>query len=896
MQNPAQKTSEFDFDFELDADLGLGLNTHISTFGASAGLMNSQSLNELEVTTSLTPAKASFEPAILSHSCLPQGQYPHTYESTNHSSLPSRHTLEHPELQGYYRACETPYFDNYFNALPSSVDTISTPNLTTTLENGTTVVYENSQYSSRPYARPTESWLPHDGVISLPIERTEYVPFEASLHDNIATRFVTRPHEGLLTTACSQPFETGPVVSSETDDIDPGKSSHDHCLSGFSDGHKEFSVASATRQIQGGQQVPVSDLNAEQQVTGSKKAPEGWNWRRNRNGSVSLDKVSPTEPVKYLPGEKPKKLDSKPWIRTNANTEGDTRTAKINNWKNRYVYKPLPLGTWNSGKHVYKYTQYEKVDFLVEAPMSTRKIKEYIVKYPCDNNVRLILWIQKMPADQGRRYGSKQHSKCIFRDCPIQRYVEGTISTGEYRVAFDEKYFTHGDETDPYDCAAYAHLYCMEQFLDFEQVCQIVDVRVDTRLDMPLEPNGKAAFSMVDVPARYEMEHFINAASKGSLRSTYRWHNYPVHVNFNRGQRKPHKYTLTYLAHCMYEAHQDDSHKKQAALRRVTVSQRRVHLGDLEMSVADKRIINEVFGGKKKGKKEKIEDHYDEHILFHIERAKQEAEYFLNRYHQTKKFGKGGRSRDFTEGNETENEDNMYNQRLVASGTEQGQYASPLRNTLTTQYKKQGVNHANSVVEPQYQHAQISFLQSQAVQAPDQPVQQLETCMTTDFSCEPISTHVQPPVDLTTDTAYDLYTMPMVQNPSCNDLSDTKKTTLDVSNLPMRKIDIPDNNPKQMLVLGQRRSCTARFDPTSTLKSMELLHSSRTPRQAVFDAQPVSSSKEYFANGPSSLVAGTKSESIELGDCNFGRRSARITAKMKWSGEEWRIRKCARLS
>ena len=229
----------------------------------------------------------------------------------------------------------------------------------------------------------------------------------------------------------------------------------------------------------------------------------------------------------------------------------------------------------------------------------------------------------------------------------------------------------------------------MEQFLDFEQVCRSADVRIDTRLDMPLEPNGKASFSMVDVPARHEMERFVKAASKGKLRAIPRWHNYPVHTDYRRDQQKPHEDTLTYLAHCMYETHLNDSHKKQAALRRVTVSQRRVHLGDLEMSVANQRIMIEVYGGKKKGRNAKVEDHYDEHIRYQINRVKQAAADFLQEKAQKKT--KRGRKRKIVE-QETDHEDPLYESFY--------EHTPPSRRTRAPRLKKQRVNYASFPSKP----------------------------------------------------------------------------------------------------------------------------------------------------------------------------------------------------
>lgn len=819
MQESVQTAEDFDFDFDPDIDLDAldALNADIDAFCAD-GLPKGQSLNDLGITPALELAKTTFESSDLPQAYLPEDQFTFTYDPMDLSSFSVQQNLAYPEPQGYYSAHETPYFDNCYSNLAPSRDMFGNPSLAAVPGNNAFVDFESIQYPSQPYASQAQCW-------TVPIN-TGSMAVDPALSNDTTIPYASYPREELRKMATIHGITIGPGPRT-----------------------------GAPAQPKGRRYESDSDSDDEYReiTTKTTKAIKRAKCKQGRNSSVSsasTTTATPSEPVKYQPGEKPKKVDAKPWIRTNANTEGDTRTAKINNWKNKYQYKPLPLGNWNSGKHTYRYTQYENVDFLTEAPMSTRKIKEYILKYPSDDNKRLILWIQKMPADQGRRYGSKQHSKCAFRDCPIQRYVEGTISTGEYRVAFDEKHFTHAGEVDPYDCTAYAHLYCMEQFLDFEQVCQVADVRIDTRLDMPLEPNGKAAFSMTDVPSRYEMERFVKAAAKGKLRQTQKWYNYPVHADYDRDQQKPHERTLTYLAHCMYEAHQDDSHKKQAALRKVTVSQRRVHLGDLEMSVTDKRIMIEAFGGKKKGRKGKVEDYYDDHIRRQIARAQQEAHDFLQGKVKGKNSAKKVRKRKTAERNESDDNELMCDDWAVTS------------HTRASRHKKQRVNYAESPIDvmqqyapQQYvpnQYAPVAFMQPPTMQVPEQQVQQqLQMYVATNpNACGPVVSQSTAPIDPALNTPYGLYAVPTTPKLDINDF--------DMENFPACEDDLPDDNLEKLLSLDRRQSCTAESGPMMPLTG-------RTPRRAVFDEQPVSQSKEYGVNEPPSAMS--------------GRRSARLAAK-----------------
>ncbi|KAH6644707.1 hypothetical protein C7974DRAFT_26531 [Boeremia exigua] len=780
---PIQTVDEFIFDFDpAVAGLDTDFNARIDALCA-AGLPDGQALQELQTTsdstlnTGLEPS-GSFEP----------------YDLTDYSSFPEQQSFMYPEPQDYFMAHEAPYFSSGYGSLDPTLDFYNTMGLTAIPGNNTFIEDENSQAALQPY------------------EQTDYIPGDNSSCNNTSVQFATYPPEELQVATTNSVFSAEPIPSPV------GKPDTQYETDSGSDDEYR---------------------NTKVKTTKATKASKRATQKKRDSVSSASTSATPAEPAKYLPGEKPKKVDTKPWIRTNANTEGDTRTSKINNWKNKYGYKPLPLGTWSFGKHTFTYTQYENVDFLTEAPMSTRKISDYIFKYPSDDDKRLILWIQKMPADQGRRYGSKQHSKCAFRDCPMQRYVEGTISTGEYRVAFDEKHHTYGDRVDPYDCTAYAHLYCMEQFLDFERVCQEADVRIDTRLDMPLEPNGRAAFSMVDVPARHEIGRFLKAASQGKLRQSQHWYNYPLHADYKRDEQKPHECTLTYLAHCMYEAHQDDSHKRQAALRRVTVSQRRVHLGDLEMSVADKRIMLDVYGGKKKARNAKLEDHYDERILYHITRAEQEAKAFLEGKRRKKTSAKKSKKRKIGEGDDTDEE-------------EEFTCSTQSRGTRTTRQKKQRVNYAESPVMQQY--AQASYAQPRPVQPAstlEQQVQHLQTHVATNFSPPPKPAPTQPPIDpmLALDFPFSPYTVPATPK-------------FDISDFPTCEDDLPSDNLEKVLALERRQSFAAELGPTSILKSPAY---ARTPRSVTFarrvgfEAQPVSASKVYRVDDPPTYMSGRRS-------------------------------------
>lgn len=290
----------------------------------------------------------------------------------------------------------------------------------------------------------------------------------------------------------------------------------------------------------------------------------------------------------YKP-EKPKVREDKPWIRTNATTQGiTTRTAKINQYQPVYEDRPHPIGgSWTSPYgNIFEYTSKWE---LKEKTYSTEQIRDFIFHYPVDKrtHARLKLWIQKTPTDSARRYHSISHAKCRFKDCPAQLYQTGTILHGHYRVAFDERWHAHGSNVDPFYMAGFVHLYCMERFLDFEAVCKLGVVEVDDRV-LPLEPKGRFAGSLAGQPEYHIASQFVYEAKNGSLRQNVEeFKNYPVHSQFRRGQEKPHQDTLTYWMHMYKQNTRPQAQIKQFQDRGLKASHIIVNKGNLEVLFRD---------------------------------------------------------------------------------------------------------------------------------------------------------------------------------------------------------------------------------------------------------------------------------------------------------------------
>jgi hypothetical protein len=130
--------------------------------------------------------------------------------------------------------------------------------------------------------------------------------------------------------------------------------------------------------------------------------------------------------------------------------------------------------------------QYNEYGELATNKFSPNQIDQYLYDHPLNydrngvyvgKNSRLTLWIQVTPADSGSRYPSPSSGKCRFADCPIPR---NTIRKGFFRVAFDE-HSASGRQIDPYHCAGFVHLFCLEKFCDFPGICHNLNVQPDRR-------------------------------------------------------------------------------------------------------------------------------------------------------------------------------------------------------------------------------------------------------------------------------------------------------------------------------------------------------------------------------------------------------------------------------
>jgi hypothetical protein len=275
---------------------------------------------------------------------------------------------------------------------------------------------------------------------------------------------------------------------------------------------------------------------------------------------------------------------NRPWVKVNT-TAGlnTTRAKRINQFKPEEVYgkHASPFSNWSSSNgHVFKYTEdgeLEKPDFKASA------IKDFIYEHPKMQDAKLTLWIQRCPADSARRYPTAGSSKCRFRSCPAHRLgYHGTIVHGHYRVAFDEKWRTNKDEADPMVCAGYVHLYCLERFLNFPDICSLkhVSVRVDER-ELSKEPKGRWAASLMYMDA-IVAEDFLKSIKNGEF--YHKYPNYPRHEGRYVNEPKPgHEFTLN--AMMQREKNQSRTAAQRAASKPSAIANTE---GDLEVFLVNR--------------------------------------------------------------------------------------------------------------------------------------------------------------------------------------------------------------------------------------------------------------------------------------------------------------------
>ncbi|OLN83375.1 hypothetical protein CCHL11_03011 [Colletotrichum chlorophyti] len=102
----------------------------------------------------------------------------------------------------------------------------------------------------------------------------------------------------------------------------------------------------------------------------------------------------------------------------------------------------------------------------------------YYMRERKSRNLPLTLWIQNVPHGCKSRVADDRARGCRWSGCPAQK---GTILKGFWRVCFDERPATSGNQHNPYHNAGYMHLWCLDRCFDLFEITCAFDLRPDTR-------------------------------------------------------------------------------------------------------------------------------------------------------------------------------------------------------------------------------------------------------------------------------------------------------------------------------------------------------------------------------------------------------------------------------
>jgi hypothetical protein len=356
--------------------------------------------------------------------------------------------------------------------------------------------------------------------------------------------------------------------------------------------------------------APLADNPSRRRSTDNDQSQRrgGMHLRKNSSSSGSRDSVVSVilQSGDNVPLEKPRLDPARPNVRINAVTKGKTkRTGKINNFDARQAYPkdyPSPVGKWRSESGItFRYCVDGKLRNLL---MSAKKIRDFIYDHPkSTKGKKMVLWISKSPADSARRYINDAHSKCCFEACPS---VNRTIVVGHLRVVFDEKWNTHSEKADPFHAAAFAHLYCMERFLDFPEICSLdnVEVKADDRaMKREMDATNKAG---LDAGAFKRVSEFLRSIKKQKFHMDFP--DYPEHEEGHtlHVEEKPYEHTLSAICQKVMNANRSYTAQKNFEY----------HMGDLA-KVEEKRIL------QRDGNSEKSRAKIDQAIELANERGRQ---------------------------------------------------------------------------------------------------------------------------------------------------------------------------------------------------------------------------------------------------------------------------------
>ena len=258
------------------------------------------------------------------------------------------------------------------------------------------------------------------------------------------------------------------------------------------------------------QQLPHSTIHGATQGYGSTKVAG--------NGSPSASRVAlagSSEP--NLQNESravltnPRRL-SKGYRGGAAQRQSDkSRIQRNQKYIQNRAYTPLKEApeSWD----IFQYTKHGELD--PSRLFSAEEVNRLLFTHPLHRGHRnlkeseLMLRVHKTPAASAKRFPNGL--KCRFKDCPMR-----TINQGQYLVVLDELSVQYPDH-DLFLNAAYFHLFCMERFCNFQEICATMNVSAKGR-DSRKEEGRKNRFCLSLGEEERVVEDFVESCCANGRR------------------------------------------------------------------------------------------------------------------------------------------------------------------------------------------------------------------------------------------------------------------------------------------------------------------------------------------------------------------------------------------
>ena len=190
------------------------------------------------------------------------------------------------------------------------------------------------------------------------------------------------------------------------------------------------------------------------------------------------------------------------------------RTQRNKSYIENSAYTPLKQApnTWD----IFEYTKDGELD--PSRLYSPEEINRFFFTHPLHHGhpnlkeSQLRLRIHKTPASSAKRF--PHGLSCRFKDCPMR-----TINQGQLLVVADELSVQYPDH-DFFLNAAYFHLYCIERFLDFPEICAKLNVSAEGR-DARKELKRQNRFCLALDEEKRVIQDYVEACANQSSTSQF---------------------------------------------------------------------------------------------------------------------------------------------------------------------------------------------------------------------------------------------------------------------------------------------------------------------------------------------------------------------------------------